>query len=170
MDLKDYIREIPDFPQPGILFKDITPLLKSPPAFRYTVDRLAGHYSGRGVDAVVGIDARGFLLAAPLALRLEVPLVPVRKAGKLPFETTAVRFALEYGEDALEMHTGALDPGQRVLIVDDLLATGGTLAAAASLVERNGGRVAGIAVLIELSELNGKDRLTGFDLFSLLEY
>ena len=170
MDLKAFIREIPDFPQPGILFRDITPLLKSPAAFRYVIDRFVERYSGSPVDSVFGIEARGFLFAAPLALRLDKPLVPVRKEGKLPFETTGVKYALEYGEAVVEVHSDAIVPGQKVLLIDDVLATGGTLAAAARLVEQSGGQVAGMAVVIELLDLPGRDRLRGYDLFSLLEY
>ena len=169
MDLKRYIRDIPDFPKPGILFRDITPLLKEPAAFRQAVDALARRYGPQDVDVVIGIESRGFLLAAPLAYRLGKMLVPVRKVGKLPFETHRVAYALEYGSDAVEVHTDAISNGQRVLVVDDLLATGGTMAAAARLVERAGGEVAGLAVLVELTELSGRKRLRGYDLFSLIE-
>ena len=169
MDLKRYIRDIPDFPKPGILFRDITPLLKEPVAFRQAVDALAHRYGPQDVDVVIGIESRGFLLAAPLAYRLGKMLVPVRKVGKLPFETHRVAYALEYGSDAVEVHTDAISNGQRVLVVDDLLATGGTMAAAARLVERAGGEVAGLAVLVELTELSGRKRLRGYDLFSLIE-
>ena len=170
MKLKDYVREIPDFPTPGILFRDITPLLKDPAAFAETISALAGRYDRVDIDAVVGIDARGFLLAAPVALRMERPIIPVRKQGKLPYETHSVTYELEYGADSLEMHRDAVMPGDRVLIVDDLLATGGTLAAAAELVERTGGSVAGLAVLIELTALNGRARLAGYDLHALVRY
>ena len=170
MDLRPYIRDIPDFPKPGILFKDITPLLKAPAAFREAIDALARRYAPREVDAIIGVDARGFLLAAPLAYRLGKPLVPVRKQGKLPFETVTVTYDLEYGTDAVEMHTDGISSGQRVLVVDDLLATGGTLAATARLVEEIGGRGEGLAVLVELTELNGRDRLQGYDLFSLITF
>ncbi len=170
VELKEYIRDIPDFPTPGILFRDITPLLKDPAAFAETISALAARYSLLDIDAVVGIDARGFLLAAPVALRMERPIIPVRKQGKLPYETHGVTYQLEYGEDSLEMHRDAIMPGDRVLIVDDLLATGGTLAAAAELVERAGGLVAGLAVLIELTALNGRARLAGYDLHALVRY
>ncbi len=170
MDLKDWIREVPDFPKPGILFKDITPLLKEPGAFGYAVDRMADLCAGRQIEAVAGVDARGFLFAAPLAVRLARPLVPLRKAGKLPYDTHRASYELEYGEAAVEVHTDAIAPGCRVLIVDDLLATGGTLAASAKLVESAGGRVAGIAVLVELEELRGRQRLRGYDVFSLVSY
>ena len=170
MDLKDYIRDIPDFPTPGILFRDITPLLKDSAAFREAVDRLAEHYASRDLDTIVGIDARGFLLAAPLAYRLGKPLVLVRKEGKLPFKTHKITYALEYGSDAVEIHIDAIENGQRVLIVDDLLATGGTMAATASLVEQTDGQVAGLAVLVELTDLNGRARLEGYDVLSLVKY
>ena len=170
MALSDYIRDIPDFPAPGILFRDITPLLKAPAAFAETVSAMADRYDRADIDAVVGIDARGFLLAAPVALRMERPIIPVRKQGKLPYETHGVTYQLEYGTDSLEMHRDALMPGDRVLIVDDLLATGGTLAAAAELVERAGGLVAGLAVLIELAALDGRAKLAGYDLHALVRY
>ena len=170
MRLKGYIRDIPDFPQPGILFRDITPLLKDPAALRYVVDQFAGYCRGRSIDVVVGIEARGFLLAAPLAYHLEKPLVPVRKVGKLPFKTHRVTYELEYGDDSLEVHTDAIAAGQRVLLVDDLLATGGTLEAGARLVEEVGGQLAGLAVLVELADLNGRRRLKGYDLLSLVQY
>ncbi len=170
MDLKDYIRDIPDFPTPGILFKDITPLLSSPEAFAHAMRAFEEHARSQDVEAVVGIEARGFLIAAPLAHTLKKPLVPVRKHGKLPFETHKVTYALEYGDDAVEVHTDAISQGQRILIVDDLLATGGTLSAAARLVEASGGQVAGLAVLIELADLGGRDRLRGYDLFTQIQY
>ena len=170
MDLKDYIRDIPDFPAPGILFRDITPLLKDSVAFREAIDRLADYYETREFDTIVGIDARGFLLAAPLAYRLGKALVPVRKEGKLPFKTHKVTYELEYGSDAVEVHTDAIADGQRVLIVDDLLATGGTMAATASLVEQIGGQVAGVGVLVELTDLNGRALLGGYDVLSLVKY
>ena len=170
MDLKAWIREIPDFPKPGILFKDITPLLKDPEAFSYAVDRMADYCAGRDIDVVAGIEARGFLFAAPLAVKLSKPLVPLRKAGKLPYDTHRTSYALEYGEAAVEVHTDAIAPGSRVLIVDDLLATGGTLAASVRLVESSGGQVAGLAVLVELEDLRGRQRLQGYDFFSLVRY
>ncbi|MCZ6788485.1 MAG: adenine phosphoribosyltransferase [Chloroflexi bacterium] len=170
MNLKDLIRDVPDFPEPGILFKDITPLLKAPAAFRYVIDRFADHYRNRPVDVILGIEARGFLFAAPLALQLGKPLVPVRKKGKLPFTTHSVEYALEYGEAAVEVHTDAVAPGERVLLVDDVLATGGTLAAGAQLIEAVGGQVAGLAVLIELVDLHGRDLLGSHDLLSLVQY
>jgi adenine phosphoribosyltransferase len=170
MEIKDYIRDVPDFPRPGILFRDITPLLKNPAVFRHVIDRFAKHYSDRPIDAIMGIEARGFLFAAPLAFQLEKPLIPARKEGKLPFRTQSVRYALEYGDSAVEVHTDAIIPGQQVLIVDDLLATGGTLAAGARLVADAGGLVAGLAVVIELVGLAGVNKLRGYDVFSLLKY
>ena len=171
MDLKAWIREIPDFPKPGILFKDITPApegarglqLRRRPDGRPTAP-------ARDIDVVAGIEARGFLFAAPLAVKLSKPLVPLRKAGKLPYDTHRTSYALEYGEAAVEVHTDAIAPGSRVLIVDDLLATGGTLAASVRLVESSGGQVAGLAVLVELEDLRGRQRLQGYDFFSLVRY
>jgi adenine phosphoribosyltransferase len=168
MDLRRYIRDVPDFPEPGIIFRDITPLLSSPEAFGAAIDRLEERYCGDAIDAVAGVDARGFVLAAPLALRLGKPLVLLRKAGKLPPDTVSVSYALEYGEATVEVHAGAFESGKRALVVDDVLATGGTLAASAALVERAGGIVAGFAVLIELAELGGRQRLGSHDLFALL--
>ena len=170
MDLREYIRDVPDFPEPGILFRDITPLLRNPAAFECAVDRLAEACSDRPADAICGIDARGFLFAAPLALRLGKPLVPVRKAGKLPSRTVSVTYSLEYGEAAVEMHADAVRPGQRVLLVDDVLATGGTLAATAMLIGEVGGVVAGAVVLIELADLGGRQALDGHDVRSLITY
>jgi adenine phosphoribosyltransferase len=170
MDLKEYIRDIPDFPKPGILYRDITPLLKETAAFQHVVDLLAEEYVGASVDAVASMEARGFLFAAPLALRLGKPLVPIRKAGKLPAETLSTTFSLEYGEGVIEMHTDAISPGQRALVVDDLLATGGTLGAGIRLVEKAGGVIAGLAVVIELTDLPGRKLLRGYDLFSIVQY
>ncbi len=169
VELKDYIAEVPDFPRPGILFRDITPLLKEPAAFREAVVRCTRAVSHRRVDAIAGIEARGFLFAAPLAHSLDKPLIPVRKEGKLPAETYRATYALEYGEAVLEVHRDAIAPGQRVLVVDDVLATGGTLAAAARLVERSGGTVSGFAVLIELVDLKGRDALLGYEVMALLK-
>ena len=168
MDLKEHIREIPDFPTPGILFRDITPLLGHPEAFRFAVDRLAERFASEPFDAVVAIESRGFVFAAPLAYRLGVPLAPVRKQGKLPFDTHSVTYALEYGSDSLEVHVDAIGEGSRALIVDDLLATGGTAAATVRLVERSGAAVAGLAFVIELTELRGRDALSGYRVESLV--
>ena len=170
MQLRDYIREVPDFPRPGISFKDITPILKDPTAFRYVIERFSEICSELDVDVVVGIEARGFLFAAPLAVRLERSLIPVRKEGKLPWETSSVRYTLEYGDSALQMHADAIVTGQRVLIVDDLLATGGTMDASARLVEDSGGQVVAHAVVIELVALRGRDRLKEDTVISLVQY
>ncbi|MCZ2343734.1 MAG: adenine phosphoribosyltransferase [Bacteroidales bacterium] len=170
MDLRDYIRDIPDFPKPGVLFKDITPLLADPAAFEYAIARLAAHYSQMPIDAIAAAEARGFLFAAPLALELRKPLVPLRKPGKLPYRTYSLKYALEYGEAELHMHTDSIAPGARVLMVDDLLATGGTMAAGCKLVEQAGGVIVGCAFLVELTFLEGRSQLAGYDLFSLLTY
>ena len=169
MQLKDYIRNIPDFPSPGIQFKDITPLLKAPDAFREAIDAFARYCDARTIDAIASVEARGFLLAAPLAYRLQKPLIPVRKAGKLPFDTHKITYSLEYGADAVEIHQDAVADGQRVLIVDDLLATGGTLAATTRLVETAGARVDSLLVLVELIDLNGRAALEGYDVHSLIQ-
>ncbi len=168
--LEDWIRDIPDFPQPGVLFKDITPLLQNPGAFRAALDRLAAHYAGAGIEAVVGVESRGFIFGAPLAYLLNCGFVPVRKFGKLPAQTETVEYALEYGTNIVEIHTDAVRQGQRVLIVDDLLATGGTVFAAMELVERLGGHIAGIAFLVELTFLGGRDKLKGHDVFAVIKY
>ena len=170
MDLKEYIRDIPDFPKPGIVFKDITPLLAEPKALKYAVDAIADLCSSHNVDAIVSIESRGFLFAAPLAYSMCKPLVPVRKKGKLPYDTHSVTYDLEYGTDTVEVHTDAISHGQNVIILDDLLATGGTMAAAAELVEQSGGKVSGLAVLVELTDLNGRERLKDYDVMSLIEY
>lgn len=168
--LKRLIREVPDFPKPGILFYDITTLLKDPVGLRQAVDVLADHYAGRKIDRVVGIEARGFIFAPMVAYRLNAGFVPVRKPKKLPAATARATYNLEYGQDALEMHRDAITPGQEVLIIDDLLATGGTAAAVAQLVESLGGRVAGIGFLIELEFLKGREKLTRYEVHSVLKY
>lgn len=170
IDLKQYIRTIPDFPQPGIRFRDITPLLADPPAYREVIGRLADHYQDHRVDVVASVEARGFLFGAPLALELAARFIPVRKSGKLPFETRSHSYKLEYGEDTLEIHTDAVSPGDQVLMVDDLLATGGTVAASIELVRQAGADVVGCAFVIELLELGGRDRLGGLELFSLMSF
>ena len=170
MNLSDFIRDIPDFPKPGVLFKDITPLLADPAAFGYAVAKLSAHYATRGVDAVAAAEARGFLFAAPMALELLKPLVPLRKPGKLPYRTHSASYDLEYGSAELHVHIDGINPGARVLLVDDVLATGGTMAAACRLIEKAGGSVAGCAFLIELSFLKGREKLAGVDIFSLLTY
>ncbi len=168
--LEDWIRDIPDFPQQGVLFKDITPLLQDATAFRAAMDRLAAHYAGANIQTVVGVESRGFILGAPLAYLLNCGFVPVRKFGKLPAETVSVEYALEYGTNVVEVHTDAIKPNERVLIVDDLLATGGTVSAAIDLVERLGGHIAGVAFLVELGFLKGRNKLHGHDVFALLNY
>jgi adenine phosphoribosyltransferase len=169
-DLKKLIREIPDFPKPGILFYDITTLLKDACGFRAVIDGLKYHYRQAQVDVVLGIEARGFIFAPALAYALGSGFVPIRKRNKLPAERISVTYDLEYGTDSLEMHRDALANGHRVLIVDDLLATGGTARAAIRMVEENGGIVAGVAFVIELTFLHGRDKLAGQDVFSLIQY
>jgi adenine phosphoribosyltransferase len=159
MDLAAFIRPIPDFPKPGILFRDITPLLADAPAFAAAIDRLAAPWRGAPLDALAAVEARGFLFAGPLALALGVGVIPVRKPGKLPADTISHEYDLEYGRDRLEMHKGVLRPGARVLVVDDVLATGGTAAACMRLVEAAGGTVAGAAFLVEIEPLGGRGRL-----------
>jgi adenine phosphoribosyltransferase len=170
MDLAKFIRDIPDFPKPGIVFKDITPLLAAPAAFRAAIDRLADHFAGTAIDAIAAAEARGFLFAAPLALRLEKPLVPLRKPGKLPYRSYNLKYELEYGSAELEMHVDGIDPGSRVLLVDDVLATGGTMQASARLIEQAGGRCAGFCFLVELAFLGGRDKLAPHPIFSLIRY
>lgn len=170
IDLTDYIRSIPDFPEPGILFRDITPLLADPDAFRCAVQRLAEHYRGHEIDAVASAEARGFIFAAPLALELGVSFVPIRKPGKLPFDTHAFHYELEYGTDTLEIHIDGLAAGQRVLLVDDLLATGGTVEACCRLAEKADATVVGCAFLIELADLDGAKRVAPYEVFSLIKY
>jgi adenine phosphoribosyltransferase len=168
--LKSKIRHVPDFPKAGILFYDVTTLLRDPEGFRIAIDSLSNPYKDRGISLVVGIESRGFILGAAVADRLGAGFVPVRKVGKLPHTTVKVSYDLEYGSDSLEIHQDAVEPGQRVLIVDDLLATGGTARATVDLVKKLGGRVEGVAFLIELIELNGRARLHGENLFALLQY
>jgi adenine phosphoribosyltransferase len=170
MNLSEYIRDIPDFPKPGVLFKDITPLLADPAAFGFAVARMSAHYATRSIDAIAAAEARGFLFAAPVALELLKPLVPLRKPGKLPYQTHSFKYDLEYGSTELHMHIDGIGPGAKVLVVDDVLATGGTMAAACKLIEKAGGTVVGCAFLIELSFLKGRDQLTGYDVFSLVTY
>lgn len=161
---------IEDFPEPGVSFKDITTVLRDADAFRYAVERLVEYGHSRGADVVVGPEARGFVLGAPVAYALGVGFVPIRKPGKLPARTVGRSYELEYGKDGLEMHEDALSDGDRVLVVDDLLATGGTIRTCAALVEERGGIVAGMAFLIELAGLRGRDRLAKYDLWSLVQY
>ena len=168
--LREKIREIPDFPKPGILFYDITTLLKDPAAYREAIDLMLEPYREERVDIVVGMESRGFIFSAPMAYLLGTGLVPVRKLGKLPAETLTVEYALEYGSNTLEIHRDAIAPGQRVLVVDDLLATGGTAAATARMVREQGGTVVGVGFVVELTFLNGRQKLADTDVFSLLQY
>lgn len=170
MNFKEAIRIVPDFPKEGIMFKDITTLLKDGKAFKAAIDTMSAPFRDKGVDIVVGPEARGFLIGTPMALELAAGFVPLRKPGKLPCATTRHEYSLEYGTDALELHTDSIEPGQKVLIADDLLATGGTIEAAIKLVEKLGGEVVGLAFLIELEFLNGRERLEGYEVFSLVKY
>ena len=170
LDLRAYIREIPDFPKPGILFRDITPLLSSPAAFRSAVVQLANPFRQSKIDVVAAAEARGFIIAAPIALELNAALVPIRKPGKLPFKTIAHSYDLEYGSDTLQIHTDAIPAGARVLVVDDLLATGGTVEACCKLVEKAGGKVVACAFLIELGELGGRRKISKYETLSLVQY
>ena len=169
-DLKKLIREIPDYPKPGILFYDITTLLKDKKGFHVMIDRLCGHYEGHTIDMVAGIEARGFIFAPALAYRLNAGFVPVRKPNKLPAKTAKISYSLEYGTDSMEMHEDAVQKGQRVLLCDDLLATGGTAAAAVQLIRSLGGVVEGAAFAVELTFLSGRAKLPGIDVFSLMQY
>ncbi len=170
MNLKEYIRNVPDFPKPGIMFRDITPLLSAPEAFRFTIKQFADRFRSSKPTAILAAESRGFIFAAPLAIELGAAFVPVRKPGKLPYETRKFQYDLEYGSDTLEMHVDAVEPGSRVLLVDDLLATGGTIEACLKLAQESQAEVVGCAFLIELTFLNGRDRLKGQDVFSLLKY
>ena len=172
MDLKSLIREIPDFPKPGILFRDITTLLRHPEGLRYTIDRMVEQCVSAGltVDYVIGMESRGFIFGPPLAYRLGAGFIPVRKPGKLPAAVHAVEYELEYGMDRLEMHQDALEPDNRVLIVDDLIATGGTAGATAELVQRVGCQLVGFGFIIELRELGGRQKLPDVPIITLLEY
>lgn len=169
-DLKRHIRDIPDFPKPGILFKDITTLLQNKDAFRDAVDGLAEQFKNKKIDVVVAVEARGFILGGAVAHKLGAAFVPVRKKGKLPWKTDSATYELEYGTDTLEMHHDSIKPQDNVLIVDDLLATGGTVKAVTDLIKRQKGNVAGIAFLIELVFLKGKEKLSGYPVFSLIKY
>lgn len=170
MDLKPYIRDIPDFPVTGVLYRDITPLLRDPAAFGYAIDLVAGRIGQISVDAIVGVESRGFLFGSAAAARLRLPFVPVRKPGKLPAARMSVEYSLEYGNSQLDIHADALTSGQRAVIVDDLLATGGTAHAASKLVELLGARVAGIVFLIELLPLGGREKLREYDVTSFVRY
>ena len=168
--LKSLIRAVPDFPMEGILFRDVTPLLGDAAALREVTAHLADRYRGAGIDAVAGIESRGFIFGAPVAIELGVGFVPIRKLGKLPAEKIHREYALEYGTNTLEMHVDAVQPGQRVLLIDDLLATGGTARASAALIEAVGGEVAAVAFVIELSFLPGRETMEGYDVYSILQY
>lgn len=170
LNLKDYIRAVPDFPKPGIMFRDITPLLAHPEAFKQSVENLAAPFRDAKVDAILAAEARGFLFAAPMAIELGARLVPIRKPGKLPYQAHTYKYDLEYGSDTLQMHVDAILPGDRVLLVDDLLATGGTMEACARLAEMCDAHVIGCAFAIELTFLNGRQRLQPRSVFSLLQY
>lgn len=170
MDLKQNIRIIEGFPKEGISFKDVTTILKDSDAFKYSVDKVAEHLKDKNVDVVVGPEARGFLFGAPVAYAIGAGFVPVRKKGKLPYDTMAVEYDLEYGTDVLEMHKDAIKPGQRVAVVDDLLATGGTIESVVKLIEQLGGEVVSVDFVIELTELNGREKLKEYDVMSLVQY
>ncbi len=170
MDYKKIIREIPDFPKPGILFYDLTTLLKDASAFRSAMDELSAPYRDKKIDLVLGVEARGFIVASCLAYELHAGFIPVRKPGKLPAESHRISYDLEYGTDSLEIHKDAIQPGQQVLVADDLLATGGTAAAVGKLVKDMGGSLAGMAFLVELEFLSGRSKLPGVDIFSLIRY
>ncbi len=170
MDLKQNIRIIEGFPKEGISFKDVTTILKDSSVFKYSVDKVAEHLKDKNVDVVIGPEARGFLFGAPVAYAIGAGFVPVRKKGKLPYDTMAVEYDLEYGTDILEMHKDAIKPGQRVAVVDDLLATGGTIESVVKLIEQLGGEVVSVDFIIELTELNGREKLKGYDVMSLVQY
>jgi adenine phosphoribosyltransferase len=168
--LKSSIRDIPDFPKPGILFKDITTLLAQPEGFKLAIDGIVQHYRGKGIQKVVGIESRGFIFGAPVAYQLNAGIVPIRKKGKLPYKTISATYSLEYGTDTLQMHEDAIMPGEKVLIVDDLLATGGTVSAALELANKLGANVVGVAFIIELASLKGRQKLKDTDVFSLITF
>jgi adenine phosphoribosyltransferase len=170
MDLRKFITIVPDWPKPGIKFKDITPLMNNGEAYKYATDQIVAYAKEKQIDIIVGPEARGFIIGCPVAYSLGVGFAPVRKEGKLPRETIKVGYGLEYGKDVLTIHKDAIQPGQRVLITDDLLATGGTIEATIQLVEQLGGVVAGIAFLVELSYLEGRNKLDGYDVLTLMHY
>jgi adenine phosphoribosyltransferase len=169
-DLRAFIRDIPDFPKPGIMFKDITPLLSEPAAFRESINQLERQFAGRGINTIAAAEARGFIFGAPLAIQMNAGFVPIRKPGKLPYATIALEYELEYGRDRLEVHTDAFGPGRRVLLVDDVLATGGTMRACRELVQSTGAEVVACAFVLELSFLAGRDKLGPGEIFSLITY
>jgi adenine phosphoribosyltransferase len=170
MDLKSKIRNIPDFPKKGIVFRDITPLVRDGQVFKYTIDEMAGHYNGKKIDAILGAEARGFIFGSALAYKIGTGFIPVRKPGKLPYKTCNVSYDLEYGSNVLEMHVDAINKGDKILIVDDLIATGGTAKAKAELIEKMGGEVVGLCFLIELEFLNPRKLLSQYDVFSMIKY
>lgn len=170
MDLTEFIADVPDFPIEGVLFRDITPLLSDPDAFREAVDLMVEEFRDKKIDQVVAIESRGFIFGAPVAYQLKSGFVPIRKSEKLPREAISVEYSLEYGTNTLEMHADAIAPGERVLLVDDLLATGGSARAAVDLIEKLGGKVAGIAFLIELASLKGRENLEAYDIFSIITF
>ena len=169
-ELRESIREIPDFPKPGVLFRDITTLLRNPDTLKHTVKELKSYCMMKDIDAVASVESRGFILGSIIAHELGVGFIPIRKPGKLPMDSISESYDLEYGSDSMEMHKDAVSEGDRILIVDDLLATGGTAVAATRLIERLGGKVLGLCFLIELSDLRGRDKLSGYDIFSLIQY
>ncbi|GAA3604379.1 adenine phosphoribosyltransferase [Secundilactobacillus similis] len=170
LDLRDYIATVPNYPEPGVMFRDISPLMANGEAYRYATDLLVDYARSKDVEMIVGPEARGFIVGCPVAYELGVGFAPARKEGKLPRETVKATYELEYGESALYLHKDAIKPGQRVLVTDDLLATGGTISATIKLVEALGGVVVGTAFMIELKDLNGRDKIKGYDIFSLMEY
>jgi len=170
IDPRDWIRDIPDFPKPGILFKDITPLLSNAEALKVVVEQLASQFKDRGIDAVAAAEARGFLFGTPLALALNVGFIPIRKPGKLPYKTVTQQYALEYGSDQVEMHSDAVKPGQRILLMDDVLATGGTMRACCDLIIQAGAEVVACAFVVELAFLEGRAKLEPTEIFSLITY
>lgn len=170
MDLKEYIADVPDFPEEGIIFRDISPLMADGEAYRYATNEIVQYAKNKEVDMIVGPEARGFIVGCPVAYELGIGFAPARKKGKLPRETVEVNYGLEYGSDILQIHKDAIKPGQKVLVCDDLLATGGTIAATIKLIEQLGGEVVGTAFLVELSELNGRDKIKDYDILALMEY
>ncbi len=170
LDLAQFVRDVPDFPKPGIVFKDITPLLLNPAAFEAAIDRMADEFRDKDIDVVATAEARGFLLAAPLAMKLQKGLVPIRKPGKLPYETHSHSYDLEYGSDTLEMHVDGIESGQNVLVVDDLLATGGTIGACCQMIEKCNANIAACAFLINLTFLRGAEKLSRYPIFSVIDY
>ncbi|MBN2042850.1 MAG: adenine phosphoribosyltransferase [Candidatus Aenigmarchaeota archaeon] len=170
MDIKSKIRRVPDFPKRGVVYRDITTLLQDPQAFRHVIKRMVDHYSDKGIDKIVAAESRGFIFGSVLAHELGKPFILLRKPGKLPWKTVRHEYTTEYSTDALEMHEDAIGKGDKILLLDDLLATGGTMEASVRMIEKQGGKVAGIGFIIELSFLNGRKRLEGYDVFSLVDY